>query len=93
MKLKKKQEQFFLAKGYETKSILEEVLPRIKKKPPQSTKLSSLDMFETPKIKFDYFKKYPEIVGKKFSNKKLKNYKLKDLTERIKFSLDHQGSH
>ncbi len=90
LKLKQYQERVFLVKGYPTKMLLEEALKEISKTP-EGISLSSLDVFEMPKIKLERTKKYSEIAGKKFNNETLKGYELKEMTERVKFSLDHQG--
>ena len=92
LKLMDDSDQLILAKGYGMGSpemVVAEIDRNIGKYPDY---MESMDNFEAPKLNLDYHRDYNELIGKQLANDGFENYKVGEMFENIKFTMDEKGA-
>ena len=92
LKLKDDSDQLILAKGFDMgnpEMVVAEIDRNIDKYPDY---MESMDNFEAPKLNLDFHRDYNELIGKQLANDGFGNYKIGQMFENIKFTMDEKGA-
>jgi len=91
LKLKDKNDELFLAKGFENVHP-KEMVDIINANQNNLALIDSGDVFEMPKLHLDYHRDYTEMIGKNLANKNFEEYFIGQMFENIKFDMDQKGA-
>ena len=92
LQLKNKNDELFLAKGYDMKNpqtVVDEINQNNKK---NLSTIGESDKFKAPKLHLDHHRDYVELIGKWLSNEGFSDYFIAQMFENIKFDMDEKGA-
>jgi len=92
LQLKNKNDELFLAKGYDMKNpqtVVDEINQNNKK---NLSTIGESDKFKAPKLHLDHHRDYVELIGKWLSNEDFSDYFIAQMFENIKFDMDEKGA-
>lgn len=92
LKLKDKDDELILTKGYNMNNPQIAVDEINKNNKPQLPTIGKLDRFEIPKLHLDCHRDYIELIGKYLANQDFENYFITHMFESIKFDMDEAGA-
>src|SRR6056297_537625 len=91
LKLKNKEDELFLAKGFNMDDP-QGVVTEINKHNNNSNDMAEEDKFEMPELHLDYKKEYKNITGEQLANEGFEEYYISDMREKVEFNMDNKGA-
>lgn len=91
LKLKNKNNELFLAKGFDMEGP-QGVIAEINKYNNNYTNMEEGDKFGMPELHLDYKKEYKNIINKHLANKGFEKYYISNMREKIEFDMDNKGA-
>lgn len=93
LRLKEEGDELFLAKGFDMTSP-QDIVDEINKYNNESNTvvIGNDDVFKMPKIHLDHERRYEELINKTIANENFEEYFIGEMSEKIKFDMDHKGA-
>jgi hypothetical protein len=90
LRLKEKNDEIILAKGFDMESPRDALAEVSKHK--KTTKLEPIDEFRMPSLNLSYDREYKALIGQSFANAKFSDYSISKMVEKINFKMDYKGA-